>query len=133
MAKRLTESFKLQEKGVRRKLKKEIWEKAIPSFKNLKIDIEYKEGYEQLQLTITDILNIEERAMYSKIKNICCYGSNYLITNIQCPLCGKNIEINRHWNCFICECTEHEKKIFEIKKVSYPKRRTIKEFPEDVY
>ena len=131
MAKRLTESFKLQEKGVRRKLKKAIWDKAVPSFKNLEIDVEYKDDYERLLVTVTDILNLEERPMISRIKNICCYGSNYLITNIQCPLCGKNIAINRYWNCFICECTEHEKKIFEIEKAILPKPKKFVAYPEE--
>jgi len=130
MAKRLTEAFKLQEKGVRRKLKKAKWDKSLPSFKNLEIDIYYKEHYEDLELSITNILNLEEKSIKTNISCICEMGSNYLITNIKCPHCGKNIQINRYWNCYICDCPEHEKKIFEISKVSIPEPKKYKELPD---
>ena len=134
MGSRLTESVKLIEKGYRRKMKKERWEKTTPSFRNFEIDISYKRKYREIDLTITDILDIEDkRIIKSKIASIEQYGSNYLITAIDCPACGNQIKLNKHWNCFICECKEHPKKSFEISSISYPAPRHIKELPSNDY
>ena len=120
MTKRLSESVKLIEKGYRKKLKKERWERTVPSFKNFEIDSFYAKHYSELSLIVTDILNIESKSAYSKIRNIAPLGSNYLITSIECPICGHSISINRHWNCYFCECNEHPKQIYEIISVVEP-------------
>jgi len=134
MAKRLSESVKLIEKGFRRKVKKERWEQTTPSFRNLNIETHYKNDYDNIRVSITDLLDIEDtRIIVTKISNISPYGSNYVISNIECPTCRKQIKLNRHWNCYICECPEHDKKIFEIKDVVYPKPKKIIELPSDDY
>ena len=120
MAKRLTEAFKLLEKGYRRKMRKERWEKSIPSFENFKVDVSFKDSLDELKIIVTDILNVSEPKRKAKISTVSNYGSSYLINSIECPICGRILIINRHWNCFFCECTEHQKKIYEIVKVEMP-------------
>jgi len=133
MGKRLSESIKLIEKDYHLKVRKAKWEQTLPTFRNLEIDISYKNNYDDLILSITDILNVEDkRLITTKIKHISQYRSNYIISNIQCPCCGKNIPINKLWNCYICEC-DGTKKIFEIKDVWYPKPKQIVELPNNDY
>lgn len=42
--------------------------------------------------------------------------SKELVTQIVCPICGKPVKINEHWNCFICQ-NGHEKMIFDIQDI----------------
>ena len=133
MGKRLSESIKLIEKDYYLKVRKEKWEKTLPTFRNLDIDISYKNKYDDLKISITNILDIEDkRFITTKIKNISSHRSNYIISNIQCPFCGKNIKVNKLWNCYICEC-DNDKKIFEITGVLYPKPKHVVELPNDSY
>lgn len=117
MTKALTESVKMIEKGYRRKLKKARWEATTPSFRNLDLDHEYKQGFDTIKIIVTDVLNIKQGSFYSKINSIGEKGSIVLVTSVVCPFCGKPAQLNEHWNCFFCKCNEHEKKIFEITRV----------------
>jgi len=117
MTKRLTESVKLIEKAYRRKMKKQKWEKTIPSFRNFEVDYDEGQYFEQLRIVVTNILNVEEHAKYSKIHSLRGTGSTFIIESIICPTCRNPVFLNYHWNCFICNCEEHEKKIYEICKV----------------
>jgi len=130
MGRRLTEAFKLLEKEYYKKARKEKWDKALPTFKNLNIDPQYKDTYNKLIISVTNLLDTKEKSCTTKINNIAPRGTNYIITNIKCPLCNKNIKINRHWNCYICQCPEHGKKVFEINKIIYPKPKQIIEIPD---
>ena len=105
------------EKGYRRKLKKERWEATTPSFRNLDLDHFRKKDYQEIKIAVTDVLNINEGAFYSKINSIGERGSMILVTSVICPFCGKPAQLNEHWNCFFCECGIHEKKILEITRV----------------
>jgi len=127
MAKRLTESFKLQMKGYRRKVKKEFWDKAVPTFKNFEIDFDYRNHIDDLQLHITDIVDVKAPIRKTKINTLSQYGATYLINSIICPVCGNIITINRHWNCYFCENDEHGRKIFEITKVGVLVKPTRKD------
>lgn len=120
MTKRLTESVKLIQKAYRRKMKKQRWEKTVPSFKNLGMTVKCADFTDEINLVVTNLLEIEEKAVYAKINGVSEFGSNYLISSIKCPFCHKPLIINRHWNCFICSGGEHERKVFEILRVKMP-------------
>jgi len=115
---RLTEGAKLIEKSYRKKMRKQIWKKTVPSFRNFKIDVDEVIYFQQMKLVITNLLDIDEPPNYSKINTLNNTGATILITSIICPVCKKPIFLNEYWNSFICEqCEEHEKKIYEITRV----------------
>jgi len=102
------------------KVKKERWLQTVPSFRNLKIDFCYGKECKRLRIIVTDLLDIEEKNKFSTIHNVSNQGGTYVITSIICPVCKKPVSLNIHWNSYICECKEHERKIFEICKVEVP-------------
>lgn len=73
-----------------------------------------------LKLKVTNLLDIEEKPLYTKINGISQYRSTYIISHIICPYCKEPIEINKHWNAYFCECKDHCKKVFEIAEVIIP-------------
>jgi len=127
MGKRLNESVKLIEKAYRRKMKKERWDQTFPSFKSFKIDNHFNSHTEDLRITVTDILKIDERERFSKISNLTPHGSNYIISSIVCPICRHPALLNKHWNSFICNNPDHERKIYEITRVDIIEKLKIKE------
>ena len=129
MGRRLTESFKLLEKDYRLKERKAKYEKTIPSFKNLSIDVHFKDELIKVRIKVTNLLNVGENPFYTTISSIKPSRSNYLITSIICPICGKKVQINKYWNCYICNCSDHNKKVFEIKKALLPESQQVKEMP----
>jgi hypothetical protein len=72
---------------------------------------------QQVDVIVTDVLEATEQEYVAKIHQITEHGATYLIESITCPLCDNPLIINRHWNCYFCECDEHGKKVFDIIKV----------------
>jgi len=120
MGKRLTQAFKLLEKDYRKKVKKDRWEKDIPTFKTFDIPYTQRKNLDNMRLLVTDVLNVEAPLRNSRVIEVSKRGSDYIISSIVCPLCSKILVINRHWNCYFCESEEHGRKIFEIAKVEIP-------------
>ena len=117
MGKRLSESTKLIERAYRKKMKKQKWQKTIPSFKNLNIDASEAFYFKQIQIVITNLLDVDEKARFSRIHEIKPAGATYIITSVVCPFCKKPAYINFYWNSFMCFDEEHDKKIYEITRV----------------
>jgi len=124
MGKRLTQSFKLLEKDYRKKVKKDRWDKDIPTFKTFDIPYTYRNHVEDIKIKVTDVMNVEAPIRKSKVITVRKRGSDYIIESIVCPLCDKILVINKHWNCYFCERGEHGRKIFEITKVELPPENT---------
>jgi len=120
MGKRLTQAFKLLEKDYRLKVKKERWDKGIPTFKTFDIPFELRKSLEDITLYVTDVLNVESPTRESRVIKVDKKGSTYMITSIVCPVCNQILVINKHWHCYFCEDISHGRKIFEITKVEYP-------------
>jgi len=117
MGKRLTESFKLQVKAMRRKLKKAKVEKQRPTFKNL--DIAYERATDkEIKIVVTDVMNTQEKERITSAVSVDPTGSTFIIKSILCPFCNKTLELNQSWGAYICPKNEmHEKKVFEICRV----------------
>jgi len=117
MGKRLTEAFKLQVIAMRKAQKKAKQEKQRPTFRNL--DIPYDRcTSKDIRVTVTDIVNTEEKAKITSAVTVDQTGSTYIIKSIICPVCQKNVELNQKWNAYICPKNElHNKKVFEITNV----------------
>jgi len=98
-------------------MKKQKWEKTVPSFRNFEVEFEEAQYFEQLRIIVTNLLDTEETPRYSKIHSLRCTGSTFIMESILCPICQQPIFLNYHWNCFICNCGEHEKKVYEICRV----------------
>ena len=115
---KLTESFKLQEKANRRKEKADAEAKQIPNFKNLNIPYYLSQDCKNISIIVIDILNNDKKAE-TKIDTVKKSGTNFIIEAIICPICGKTIQLNKHWNCFMCKPGDavHKKAMFDIKKV----------------
>lgn len=131
MKRSIREVFRIQQKAYNKKVRKDLEEILRPTFKSLKIDYLYHNEFELLDLVVTDILQIKERNSKSKIKEIKRTGSTYLISAIECPECGKTIAINELWNCYFCWCGENGKRIYEIIKAEYPKRKIVQNNNEE--
>lgn len=116
MGKRLTESFRLQQKANRRKEKADREALEVPTFKNLDISYDFADNCKNIMVEVVDLLSKTEKdvPMITNIQTNCAQGQTYLITSIICPICKKEILLNKHWNCFICNAREHEKAIFNI-------------------
>lgn len=117
MGRRLTESFKLQMKGVRKKAKKDRQEKQVPTFKNL--GLEYKQIEDKnIEIMVSDILSNTEKDLKSLVLRVVPMGSTYIVDCIRCPICNKPVDLDRRWEGFVCQkCETHEKKIYEILNV----------------
>ena len=111
------ESVKLIEKAYRKKMKKQRWQKTLPSFKNFDIDIDEAQYFEQIRIIVTNLLDSDEKPRFSRIHSLQETGATFVFSSIICPICRKPINLNYHWNSFICNCKEHDKKIYEISKV----------------
>ena len=98
-------------------MKKQRWQKTVPSFRNFKIDVEEVRYFNQLRIVVTNLLDAEENPRYSKIHSLREAGATFILESIICPVCRNPVHLNQHWNSYICECTEHEKKIYEISRV----------------
>jgi len=98
-------------------MKKQRWQKTVPSFRNFEIDIEEAKYFEQIKIVVTNLLDAEEKPRFSKIHSLQEAGATFILSSIICPVCRKPISLNNHWNGFICNCKEHEKKVYEICKV----------------
>ena len=112
MGRTLTESFKLQMKAVRHKRKKDAVEQHKPTFKNLGIG--YKEK-KKVIVNVYDVLHDDERGT-SEVTETRSKGSDSVIKTIVCPKCGKQLEMNKHWEAYICECGD-KKRIWVISNV----------------
>ena len=113
----LTEQFEMQTKNARKKVLKDFWQKQYPSLKNLGIDyddIHYATG---IKLVVTDLINIQEPTLETRALTTKPSGSTFLIDSIECPVCKLSAPLNSSWPVFICNSSQHPKKIFEIKKV----------------
>jgi hypothetical protein len=117
---KLMEQFKLQVKANSRRYKKEQQLKQVPIFDNFNLDYSLENNFELLLLIVTNILNIHEPPIKSEIHSVQRVRDKPMITQIICPICGKPTEINKHWNCYICNSEYHIKKIYEIKQIIVP-------------
>ena len=100
MTTRLTESIKNIERDYKKKIKRDAYLKLVPTFRNLDISVGQKK--KDVILFVTDILNVDEKIKVSEINSLQKKGSSKLITSIICPCCKKSIELNKHWNGYIC-------------------------------
>ena len=98
-------------------MRKQRWQKTIPSFRNFKIDVEEARYFEQIRIVVTNLLDAEEKPRFSKLHGIQESGATYIMSSIICPVCRRPVYLNHHWNGFICNCNEHEKKVYEICRV----------------
>jgi len=98
-------------------MRKQRWQKTVPSFRNFEIDVEEAKYFSQIRIVVTNLLDAEESARFSRIHSLKEAGATFILESILCPICHKPINLNYHWNCFICNCNEHEKKVYEISKV----------------
>ena len=117
MARKLTESFKLQAKATRRKVKADEQAKQIPNFKNLDIPYEYEENPKEISVEVIDILAKTDKLTETQVNSIQPTGQTFMISSIICPICKRVTFLNKHWNCYICDPVEHDKAIFDIKNV----------------
>jgi hypothetical protein len=117
MGKRLTESFKLQVKAMRRKQKKAKVEKQRPTFKNL--DISYDRANEtDIKVVVSDVMNVQEKERITSAVSVDPTGSTFIIKGILCPFCNRKLDLNHSWGAYICPKNDaHEKKVFEICRV----------------
>lgn len=53
----------------------------------------------------------------TEIVEITASGFKNKITKIKCPCCGKELEINKYWECYICCCQENGKQIYDVIKL----------------
>ena len=118
MGRKLTESFKLQEKANRLREKADAEAKQIPNFKNLGIPYYMSENCKDISIIVIDILG-NDKSAETKINTVKQSGTNFVIETIICPLCNKPIHLNKYWNCFMCnpKDNQHKKVMFDIKKV----------------
>ena len=129
----LTEQFEIQTKNARKKVQKDFWFNQYPSFENLKIDYEHADYISTLDLTITDILNTQEGNLKTHALSTKPSGSTFLIDTIECPICKSSVALNEHWPVYICDCTDHPKKIYEIKEATRDRIPKIIQLEEDDY
>jgi len=117
MGRKLTESFKLQAKATRRKVKADEQAKQIPNFKNLDIPYIYEKVPKEISLEVIDILAKTDKRYETHVNGIEPTGQTFMISSIICPICNREVFLNKHWNCYICDPAEHDKAVFDIKKV----------------
>ena len=129
---KIKDMFSAQIKGYSRYEKKKRQDKTEPRLINYDItDNEIKQnGLSDYNFIVTDILDANDnKYIKTKAKSVDEKG---WILDIICPICGKKISLNRHWNAYIC-CNNHDKKIFEITNIKHymeGKPRQIKELKE---
>ena len=128
----LTEQFEIQTKNARKKVLKDFWMNQYPNLKNLGIDYERVDYISSLELTVTDLLNVQEDVLKTHALSTQPSGTTHLINSIECPFCKLSVALNPNWPVFICDCGQHPKKIFEIKSVEPIERiPKIIQFEED--
>lgn len=117
MSKKLMESFKLQMKATRRKIKKDKQDKQLPTFKNL--DIPYSQVNDKnIGILVSNIMDVKEKDYTTLVLGTQPKGQTHIISSIRCPVCQKPVPYDERWNSFICEkCDVHDKKIYEIVKI----------------
>ena len=111
------EKFKDQQKSVTRNLRKQTWERTIPSLRNLGLGYQHDLQDSCIVLDVTNLLDVNETSKTTRIVNL---KDNDTIEKIQCPDCKQPIKLNKHWNAFLCRC-DNIKKVYEVKgaKISY--------------
>ena len=114
----LTEQFEIQTKNARKKVQKDFWFKQYPSLKNLGIDYERINFISSVELTITDLLNLQEGQLKTCALSTKPVGSSFFIDALQCPICKQTVPLNPLWPVYICNSGQHPKKIYEIKTAS---------------
>jgi len=128
---KIKDMFATQIKEHKNYEKKQRWEKTKPRFIYYDITLQKVNdvGLQELDIVVTDILDInDKRRIITKAKT---FDENGLILKITCPICGKDVKLNKHWNAFICDSTEHEKKVYEIKNIEYKVPKKIVEIGEE--
>jgi hypothetical protein len=114
----LTEQFEMQTKNARKKVLKDFWFRQYPNLRNLGIGYDSINYVSGIKLIVTDLINIQEPPLETHALTTKPSGSTFLIDSIECPVCKLSAPLNSSWPVFICNSSQHPKKIFEIKKVS---------------
>jgi len=128
---KIKDMFATQIKEFGKYEKKKIWLSTEPKF------IRYNIGYGQIEeiglnnfdVSVTNLLNIADKSKI--ITNVNSIDEKGLILSIKCPVCGKDIELNRHWNAYLCFNSEHGRMIFEISNIEYERPKQIMELEEE--
>ena len=86
---------------------------TLQELQSLDIDV-----FVDIDVHITDLLhNYSETTTITAINQ---KDSRVLIESIRCPICNQPIQIDEHWDCYICKCY-NQKKIYDVTSLSSPK------------
>jgi hypothetical protein len=122
---KLKDMFDGQIKEARNYEKKKIWLRSEPKFINYNITYQQirEIGIDRFNLCVTNLLNIEDKSKITTI--IDKVDKKGFITSIKCPVCRETIELNKHWNVYICSNPTHGRIVFEISNIECDKPQKV--------